>query len=338
MIDTAKDPLPWKCILYFVFISTPFSLFAFAWIWGTFFAAVSTSFIPFMASFFWWLWTLSWRSLGAIEILSIQLCHGADLETLQIPNIFGGISELNELKMFFPQILYDKYTWRCFTYFVLIKWFVTLFTCAYAIVLMAFWFLPPCLPLSEKFYFNSGKNDSTGEYFRDSSKEIIENIKSLVKKCHEKDIPVFWTQHGHRNIEFDGGSLARWWGKDKSIKWGSKDWEILPELQSHVLRSPTSANVLDFTITSKTRYDAFYKTELNSLLTSLGIETLIISGVLTNLCCETTARSGFNQDYNIIFLDDATAAESEEMHKASVLNLRYGFADIYAVKDISKWL
>ncbi|CAG8554073.1 567_t:CDS:2 [Cetraspora pellucida] len=172
------------------------------------------------------------------------------------------------------------------------------------------------------------------EYFRDSSNKIIENVKLLVKKSHEKDIPVFWTQHGHRNIEFDGGSLARWWGKDKAIKWGSKDWEILRELQPYVLRSPTSANILDFTITSKTRYDAFYKTELNSLLTSLGIETLIISGVLTNLCCETTARSGFNQDYNIIFLDDATAAESEEMHKASVLNLRYGFADIYTVKDI----
>ncbi|CAG8763743.1 1572_t:CDS:2, partial [Dentiscutata heterogama] len=80
-------------------------------------------------------------------------------------------------------------------------------------------------------------------------------------------------------------------------------------------RSPTSNNILDFSIKSKTRYDAFYKTELNSLLTSLGIETLIISGVLTNLCCETTARSGFNQDYNIIFLDDATAADDEEMQK-----------------------
>jgi len=44
-------------------------------------------------------------------------------------------------------------------------------------------------------------------------------------------------------------------------------------------------------INSKTRYDAFYKTELDSLLISLGIETLIISGVKTNLCCESTARS-----------------------------------------------
>ncbi|CAG8574700.1 23879_t:CDS:2, partial [Dentiscutata erythropus] len=113
-------------------------------------------------------------------------------------------------------------------------------------------------------------------HFRGSSNKIIKNVQSLVKRCHEKDVPVFWTQHGHRNVEFDGGALGRWWGEENSIKWGSKNWEILPELQSYV--------------SSKTRYDAFYKTELNSLLTSLGIETLIISGVLTNLCCETTAR------------------------------------------------
>lgn len=59
-------------------------------------------------------------------------------------------------------------------------------------------------------------------------------------------------------------------------------------------RSQTSLDTLDFIIKSKTRYDAFYKTELNSLLISLGIETLIISGVRTNLCCETTARSEYN--------------------------------------------
>ncbi|CAG8844934.1 802_t:CDS:2, partial [Gigaspora margarita] len=104
------------------------------------------------------------------------------------------------------------------------------------------------------------------EFFRkDLANKIIPNVKSIVTTCHEKDIPVLWTQHGHINVQFDGGALARW-------------------------RSPASLGTLDFIIQSKTRYDAFYKTELNSFLTSLGIKTLIISGVKTNLCCETTAR------------------------------------------------
>ncbi|CAG8785527.1 5607_t:CDS:2, partial [Acaulospora morrowiae] len=127
------------------------------------------------------------------------------------------------------------------------------------------------------------------EYFRSEANDIVSNIKLVVKICHEKDIPVFWTQHGHRNPELDGGALGRWWG-DRMIKWGSEEWKIMKELQPLVLRSSTSLDNLDFVIKSKTRYDAFYKTELNSLLTSIGIRTLIISGVKTNLCCETTAR------------------------------------------------
>ncbi|CAG8687866.1 14006_t:CDS:2, partial [Gigaspora rosea] len=174
--------------------------------------------------------------------------------------------------------------------------------------------------------------------FRNCSTKIIENVQLLVKRCHEKDVPVFWTQHGHRNVEFDGGTLSRWCGEEKMVKWGSKDWEILPELQPYVSRSPEAINTLGFVIKSKTRINAFQNTELNSLLTSLGIETLIISGVSTNVCCESTARSGFDQDYNIIFLDDATGAKNEEMHKASILNLGYGFAKISTVKEVIEWL
>ncbi|CAG8704866.1 36642_t:CDS:2, partial [Racocetra persica] len=111
------------------------------------------------------------------------------------------------------------------------------------------------------------------------------------------------------NVEFDGDALARWWkDRDEMIILGSEKWKLLQELDSLVEQS-------DFTIQSKTRYDAFYKTELNSFLTSLGIKTLIISGVKTNLCCETTARSTFDKNYDIVFLEDVTAMDTEEMHK-----------------------
>ncbi|SRR6266498_3285881 len=67
------------------------------------------------------------------------------------------------------------------------------------------------------------------------------------------------------------------------------------DIQSFFQRSSTSIDILDFVIKNKTRYDAFYNTELGSLLISLGIETLIISGAETNLCCEATARSKYMQ-------------------------------------------
>ncbi|CAG8682455.1 8614_t:CDS:2, partial [Gigaspora margarita] len=84
-----------------------------------------------------------------------------------------------------------------------------------------------------------------------------------------------------------------------------------------------SENTIDFIIQSKTRYNAFYKTELNSFLTSLGIKTLIISGVKTNLCCKTTARRAFDENYDIVFIENATATDTQEMHEDQ--------------KDISEW-
>ncbi|CAG8650236.1 19889_t:CDS:2 [Dentiscutata erythropus] len=175
------------------------------------------------------------------------------------------------------------------------------------------------------------------ESLRCEISDIIPNVQSIVKTCHEKEIPIFWTQHGHRNLEFDGGAVGKWWGS-KSIIWGSEEWEIVKELKPFILRSPTSIDVLDFIIKNKTRYDAFYKTELHSLLISLGIKTLIISGAETNLCCEATARSGFDQDYNIVFLKDATATENEKMHEATLLNLKYGVAEISTVTEVIEWL
>ncbi|RGB26031.1 Isochorismatase-like protein [Rhizophagus diaphanus] len=175
------------------------------------------------------------------------------------------------------------------------------------------------------------------EIFRNDATDIIPNVQSLVKSCHEKGVPVFWTQHGHRNPEFDGGALRRWWG-DRLIKWGSDEWQILKEMQPFVSRSQTSLDTLDFIIKSKTRYDAFYKTELNSLLISLGIETLIISGVRTNLCCETTARRGFDKNYDIVFIKDATATENQKMHEATLLNMEYGWAKIVTAIDVIEWL
>ncbi|RIB29903.1 hypothetical protein C2G38_2055397 [Gigaspora rosea] len=164
-LEAAKDPLPWKCLLYFIFISTPFSIFAYAWILSTFFAAVGTSFIPFLGYFFWWLWALSWRSLGRIELLAVRLCYKKPKVYKKPPEVYMDPS--CECK-FFPQILKDQYTWECFAYFVFIKWFITPFTLVFALILFAIWFFPPCLLLSSKGLIFLGKMQYklTTKFFR----------------------------------------------------------------------------------------------------------------------------------------------------------------------------
>ncbi len=55
---------------------------------------------------------------------------------------------------------------------------------------------------------------------------------------------------------------------------------------------------------------------------------------MTNLCCETTARDAFVRDFRVFFLADGTAASSQEMHLASLINLEFGFAQVKTCKEM----
>jgi nicotinamidase-related amidase len=91
-------------------------------------------------------------------------------------------------------------------------------------------------------------------------------------------------------------------------------------------------------VVSKSRYSAFYNTDLETVLRSLDIRDLVISGVMTNLCCESTARDAFYRDYRVHFLLDATGAANEEFHISTLTNLAYGFAYIVETDQILGWL
>ena len=65
---------------------------------------------------------------------------------------------------------------------------------------------------------------------------------------------------------------------------------------------------------------------------------VVVCGVLTNLCCETTARSAFMRGFEVYFLEDGTATFSEEMHEAALLNLGYGFAILTKIDDVIRAL
>ena len=99
--------------------------------------------------------------------------------------------------------------------------------------------------------------------------------------------------------------LSQWW--DSLIMEGSQETDLLPE----IVPKPEE------TVTVKKRYSAFYQTELENCPKSLGIKDLIICGVMTNLCCETTARDAFMRDYKGFFLADGTATANPELQLAS---------------------
>jgi ureidoacrylate peracid hydrolase len=86
-------------------------------------------------------------------------------------------------------------------------------------------------------------------------------------------------------------------------------------------------------VVSKHRYSAFIDTNLDLLLRSKGIRTLILTGVNTNMCVESTARDGFMRDYFIVFLSDCTATNNVEDHESTLRNMRYGFAVVTTAEE-----
>ena len=164
------------------------------------------------------------------------------------------------------------------------------------------------------------------QYFLSIAAPILGNVLSIIETCRSVDIRTIFTRHGHKDVTKDGGMLAEWWGD--LIEYRSKNWELIKAIDP----SDTDG-VID-----KNRYSVFHGTGLDESLKSRKIEELIITGVMTNCCCETTARDAFVKDYRVFFVSDATATANDELHVASLKNLAFGFAHIISTEQLCRYL
>ena len=87
-------------------------------------------------------------------------------------------------------------------------------------------------------------------------------------------------------------------------------------------------------VVRKNTYDAFNDTELGTSLEEMGVTDLVVCGVMTNLCCETTAREAFCRNLRVKFIADGTSTAADSMQIASLINLSYGFAEVVLAEDL----
>jgi ureidoacrylate peracid hydrolase len=101
---------------------------------------------------------------------------------------------------------------------------------------------------------------------------------------------------------------------------GQPDWEIDPAMDV----------TADDIIVDKTRFSALIPEtcDMDAQLKARGIDTLIITGTLTNCCCESTARDALQMGYKVIFMSDANATLSDEEHLGTLLSMYTIFADV----------
>jgi bifunctional isochorismate lyase/aryl carrier protein len=162
-------------------------------------------------------------------------------------------------------------------------------------------------------------SDPSSHAYVPSLPPVIARIEELEAAYMAAGLTVVLTRH--INTESDAGMLASWW-KDL-ITADSSEGEIVPALDVG------GAIVLD-----KSQYDAFHGTHLEEVLRTRGVRQVVVTGVMTHLCCESTARSAFVRGFSVFLPVDGTATYNEDFHFSTLLNLAHGFAVPVLVRDI----
>lgn len=152
--------------------------------------------------------------------------------------------------------------------------------------------------------------------------------RRLVDAAHERGVPVIFTRYVYRPDYADGGVLVQEilpaLAEVKSLAAGSWDADLVDEL------APQGQ---DFVI-DKNRYSAFYGTGLEPILTSLKVDSLVICGVTTNMCVETTARDAGQRDYRVFVAGDACGELDRARHDMALHTLGFGFGWVVGTDDV----
>jgi ureidoacrylate peracid hydrolase len=151
---------------------------------------------------------------------------------------------------------------------------------------------------------------------------IIPRVRLLIDAFRRAGRPVVFTRHVHHPHGLDGG-IMDWWWEGKCLE-GSPESEIVAELAP----LPGEKVVL------KHRYSAFFDTDLETVLRCLKAQDLVVCGVMTNLCCESTARDAYYRDYRVFFPADASGSITEDLHRGALAGLAFGFAYVNLSADI----
>jgi len=150
-----------------------------------------------------------------------------------------------------------------------------------------------------------------GYFFREMRSRAIPNMQRLQRACRQAGVEVMYTVI--ESLTRDGRDL----GLDYKISGlfcpkGSRDARVLEEI----------APVGDEIVIPKTSSSPFISTNIHYVLGNLGARHLIVSGVLTDQCVDSTVRDACDHGYLVTLVTDACATQSDERHRSSIANNR----------------
>lgn len=164
------------------------------------------------------------------------------------------------------------------------------------------------------------------------AREIVPAINRLAAAFRAAGGTVVWI----RNAVYDDGSwsvyLDRFMTPERraavlrTLTPGSEGYALYPALTP----APTDL------VIEKTRYSAFLPgaSNLDAQFRARGIDTVIITGTLTNVCCESSARDAMMLNYNVVFVSDANAAQTDAAHNATLATMMQVCADVMTTDEV----
>lgn len=158
----------------------------------------------------------------------------------------------------------------------------------------------------------------------DGIRENMDEYKRFIYACRKLGVTIIYTRHCYdprRNpVE---ASLFPKLGEG-GLRKGTEGWQICDALQPQA----------DDIVIDKTRYDAFFGTDLRDILVSKNIDTVVITGTITNVCCESTARTAMCYDYDVIFCSDLNYCSREDSHNNTLLVFKRFFGKVMDSSEI----
>lgn len=162
----------------------------------------------------------------------------------------------------------------------------------------------------------------TGALGCDRGREIVPALQGLLREARAHGVPVIYANDSHlKGIDRE----LKLWG-DHAIR-GTRGAQVIPQLE------PQETDY----IVPKRRYSGFYQTDMQMLLSELGVDTVIVTGLHTHMCCRHTCADAYYLGYDIIVPRETTNAFTEEDYTGGLNYLKevYG-AEICSVGEVTK--
>jgi ureidoacrylate peracid hydrolase len=166
-----------------------------------------------------------------------------------------------------------------------------------------------------------------------NSREIVPPINNLTEELRKIGVLVIWVLHA--NVQLSGRSdwdLFFNYIVAEGVR--QKTMESLSPGRQKVW-SDLTVGPHDVTII-KNRYSAMVagSSGLERLLRSVGIDTILIAGTKTNICCEATARDAMMLDFKVVMVSDCCAALSDDEHRSALENVIQQFGDVMTGSEV----